>query len=82
MGNKLKTVAFLGALSGLLLVLGHVIGGQAGMTIALLLAATMNLVSWFFSDRIVLSLYGARLVPREAAPELHSIVEECAAAAR
>jgi heat shock protein HtpX len=41
----------------------------------------MNFISWYFSDRIVLAMYGAREVPIEAAPDLHRVVEECAAAA-
>ncbi|MCC6809613.1 MAG: zinc metalloprotease HtpX [Deltaproteobacteria bacterium] len=82
MGNKLKTVVFLGLLSGLFLAIGYGVGREAGMTIALLFAGVMNFVAWFFSDRIVLRLYGAREVPREAAPELHRIVDEVAARAQ
>jgi heat shock protein HtpX len=81
MGNTLRTVAFLGLLSGLLLAIGHAIGGQAGMTLALGIAALVNFVSYWFSDRIVLRMYGAREVPEEAAPELHRLVADCAARA-
>src|SRR4051812_11867319 len=81
MGNTLRTVAFLGLLSGLLLLLGGAIGGQTGMTIALVLAAAMNFISWYFSDRIVLRIYRAQEVSPEQAPDLHRIVEECAVSA-
>ncbi len=81
MGNTFRTILFLGLLSGLLLAVGGAAGGRAGMSIALIMAGLMNVGAWFFSDRIVLGLYRARAVPREAAPELHAIVEECAHAA-
>jgi heat shock protein HtpX len=81
MGNRLRTVFFLGLLSAIIIVIGGALFGRSGVTLAVLIAATMNFVSWFFSDRIVLSLYGARPIEREAAPEIHAIVDECAAAA-
>ena len=76
--NTLKTTILLGALTGILLVFGKLIGGNTGMFIALLMAAIMNFGSWYFSDKIVLSMYGVRLLSEEEAPELHAIVERLA----
>jgi heat shock protein HtpX len=76
--NTLKTTILLGALTGILLVFGKLIGGNAGMIFALFMAAIMNFGSWYFSDKIVLSMYGVRLLSEEEAPELHAIVERLA----
>jgi heat shock protein HtpX len=65
MPNGLKTALLLGALSGLLLVIGDVLGGSGGIMIALIFAAVMNLGSYWFSDKIVLRMYGAQPVGPE-----------------
>jgi heat shock protein HtpX len=62
MNNTLKTTLLLGLLSGLLLAIGGLLGGQGGMTIALIFAAIMNFGSYWFSDKIVLSMYSAKEV--------------------
>jgi heat shock protein HtpX len=62
MPNGLKTVLLLGALSGLLLVIGDLMGGQQGLVIAFAFAAVMNLGSYWFSDKIVLRMYRAQEV--------------------
>jgi heat shock protein HtpX len=62
MPNGLKTALLLGALSGLLLVVGDLLGGSSGIMIALIFAAVMNLGSYWFSDKIVLRMYGAQPV--------------------
>jgi len=62
MPNGLKTALLLGALSGLLLVIGDLLGGSSGIMIALIFAAVMNLGSYWFSDKIVLRMYGAQEV--------------------
>jgi heat shock protein HtpX len=62
MPNGLKTVLLLGALSGLLLVIGDLMGGQQGLVIAFAFAAVMNLGSYWFSDKIVLRMYSAQEV--------------------
>ena len=62
MPNGLKTALLLGALSGLLLVIGDWLGGSSGIIIALIFAAVMNLGSYWFSDKIVLRMYGAQEV--------------------
>jgi heat shock protein HtpX len=65
MPNGLKTALLLGALSALLLVIGDVLGGSSGILIALVFAAVMNLGSYWFSDKIVLRMYGAQPVGPE-----------------
>lgn len=62
MNNSLKTVLLLGALSGLLLVIGEVLGGANGLVIAFGFAVVMNFLSYWVSDKIVLKMYGAREV--------------------
>jgi heat shock protein HtpX len=62
MSNGVKTVLLLGALSGLLLVMGDVLGGSSGLMFGLIAAAVMNLGSYWFSDKIVLRMYRAQEV--------------------
>jgi heat shock protein HtpX len=72
--NGLKTVLLMGVLTGLFLLVGELVGGRSGMLIALGLAAAMNLISYWFSDKIVLAIYRARPVDEAAAPWLYRIV--------
>jgi heat shock protein HtpX len=65
MPNGLKTALLLGLLSGLLLVIGELLGGSGGLMIALIFAAVMNLGSYWFSDKIVLRMYRAQAVGPE-----------------
>ena len=65
MPNGLKTALLLGALSGLLLLLGDALGGTNGMLLAFVIAAVMNLGSYWFSDKIVLRMYHAQQVGPE-----------------
>jgi heat shock protein HtpX len=76
MGNVLKTTLLLGLLSGLLLVIGDLLGGSNGVMIALVFAVIMNFASYWFSDRIVLSMYRAQQVG--PGHRLHSLVERLA----
>jgi heat shock protein HtpX len=76
--SAMKTTLLLGALTGLFLMVGQSLGGRGGMTIALVLAAVMNVAALFWSDKIVLSMYKARPVTPAEAPELHAIVEKIA----
>lgn len=78
--NQLKTILLLGALSALLVAAGAAIGPQWAWG-ALALALGMNLFAWFFSDRLVLRMSGARETTPDEAPELHGMVEELAARA-
>lgn len=75
MGNTFKTAFLLTALTLLLLFLGQVFGGRNGMILALAVAAVMNFISYFYSDKIALAMYRARPVTREELPRAYSIVE-------
>lgn len=57
--NSLKTTFLMALLTVLLVIIGGVIGGKGGMTMAFLLAGGMNFVSYWFSDSIVLKMYAA-----------------------
>ncbi|HEY3490438.1 MAG TPA: zinc metalloprotease HtpX [Candidatus Deferrimicrobiaceae bacterium] len=81
MGNTLKTAFLLAVLTALFLLIGQAVGGQGGMMIAFGMAVVMNVGSYWFSDSIVLRMYGAREVPESEAPRLHAIVHRLAAAA-
>src|SRR6266496_1166849 len=63
--NGVKTALLLGLLSALLLIGGEAIAGERGLEIALLLAVLMNFISYFFSDKIALSMYSAQPVTPE-----------------
>jgi heat shock protein HtpX len=76
MSNNIKTVFLLGALTALIVFMGNLIGGRSGMIIAFIIALGMNFFSYWFSDKIVLKMYGAQEVDASQAPELHQIVEE------
>jgi len=76
--NMMKTTVLLAALTGIMVLVGDAIGGRQGMVMALAFAGLMNFVSFFFSDKIVLRMYGARPVTAAEAPELHAIVERLA----
>ena len=78
MGNLFKTALLLAALTCLVVLIGGAIGGQQGMLIAFVLAAGMNFASYWFSDRIVLSMYRAQPVDQASAPELYGIVRRLA----
>jgi heat shock protein HtpX len=78
----LKTVVLLAALTGLLLVAGEAIGGSGGLTAALIVAFLMNVVSYWFSDKLALSMVGARAVSEQEAPELYQIVARVASEAQ
>ncbi|HYB90886.1 MAG TPA: zinc metalloprotease HtpX [Candidatus Binataceae bacterium] len=81
MNSFLKTTFLLGLMTGLLMLIGGLIGGQRGVETAFIFAAIMNLGSYWFSDRIVLATYGARELDAQSAPELYSIVNELAQSA-
>ena len=79
--NYLRTAVLLAGLTGLFMGVGYLIGGGSGAFIALLIAAVTNLFSYWNSDRMVLSLYGAHEVDRATAPELVNLVAELASRA-
>jgi heat shock protein HtpX len=78
MENRVKTVLLLAALTAFLILMGRVLGGRQGMYIAFGLAVAMNFFSYWFSDKMVLKMYGAQEVSPEEEPQLHQIVEELA----
>lgn len=75
MGNAFKTAFLLTALTLLLLFIGRYFGGQNGMILAFVLAAVMNFVAYFFSDKIALATYRAQPVTREELPRVYQVVE-------
>lgn len=74
--NTVKTFLLMAGMTALLMLIGELVGGQSGMMIALVFAGVMNIGSWWFSDRIVLAMYSARVVTEDEAPELVGIVRE------
>jgi heat shock protein HtpX len=74
--NTLKTVFLMTLMMVLFLLVGYLLGGRSGMTIAFIFALIMNFSSYWFSDKIVLSMYRAREVTRETAPKFYNMVEE------
>lgn len=78
MENRIKTVLLLAGMTAVLIVIGRILGGQNGMIIAFILALAMNFFSYWYSDKIVLKMYGAQEVSPMDAPQLHQIVEELA----
>ena len=70
----LRTTFLLGALTGLILLFGQYMGGQGGLVIAFVFAVVMNFGSYWFSDKIVLRMYGAQEASEAQAPQLHRIV--------
>ena len=77
--NYLKTTLLLAGLSGLLLLVGQLLGGRGGLTIALVLAVALNAGSYFFSDKLALAATGARSLGEAEAPWLYAMVGELAA---
>jgi len=78
MENRVKTVLLLAGLTAFLVFMGKVLGGRSGMYVAFVLALAMNFFSYWFSDKIVLRMYGAQEVSPAEAPQLHQIVDELA----
>jgi len=81
MWNNLKTTILLAAMTGLVLGIGELWGGQNGLILALVIAAVMNLGTYFFSDKIALASSGAKPIAREDSPRIYQIVERLAAKA-
>ena len=79
--NTLKTTFLMALLTMLLVLAGGAIGGRGGMTFALIMAGVMNFVSYWFSDKIVLAMYGAKEVTEAEQPEFYGLVRQLAAQA-
>lgn len=78
MGNTVKIALLLGALTGLLMLIGGLIGGKGGVYIAFIFAVILNFGSYWFSDKIVLKMYKAQEVSESSAPDLYNIVRNLA----
>jgi heat shock protein HtpX len=76
--NYLRTAILLAGLTALFMAVGYLIGGGVGAMIALVVAAAMNLFSYWNSDKLVLSMHGAQEVDERTAPDLVGIVRELA----
>ncbi|MDH3919361.1 MAG: protease HtpX, partial [Rhodospirillales bacterium] len=76
--NYLRTAILLAAMTALFLAVGYMIGGEAGMVIAFVVALGMNAFAYWNSDKLVLRMYGAQEVGRRDAAALHGIVEQLA----
>lgn len=80
--NSLKTTLLLATLTGLLLAVGAFFGGTRGMSFMLVVSILMNFVSYWYSDKIVLNMYGAREVTAQQAPDLIRMVSGLAQKAK
>lgn len=76
--NAIKTVFLMSLMMALFLLVGYAIGGNSGMTIALLFSIIMNFGSYWFSDKIVLSMYHAKQITRAEAPKFYDMIERLA----
>ncbi|MDB5733952.1 MAG: heat-shock protein HtpX [Alphaproteobacteria bacterium] len=80
--NTLRTGILMAAMTGLFLVVGALLGGSTGVLIALLFALGTNLFAYWNSDKVLLSMYGARPVDAASAPDMYRLVEQLAAEAK
>ena len=80
--NSIKTTMLMALLMALMVALGGAFAGHTGMTVMLIIALGMNFFSYWFSDRMVLSMYNAQEVDRQSAPELYGLVEKLAGRAQ
>ena len=73
--NNVKTFVLMAGLLGLFLLAGQLIGGSSGLLAALVIGSLFNFGMYFFSDRLVLRMYGARVIDAQQAPELYAMVD-------
>ena len=78
MSNMLRTTLLLAALTGLMVGIGQMLGGSQGAVVALVLAGVMNFGSYWFSDKIVIRMYGGQEIREGDDPELYAIVKNLA----
>lgn len=76
--NMLRTILLMGFLTALIVVVGGLIGGKAGLAGAFIFAVVTNLGAYWFSDKLALASAGAQPISREEAPQLYDIVERIA----
>jgi heat shock protein HtpX len=73
--NNAKTFLLMAGLMALFLAIGQLVGGSQGLLVALVAGGAMNFLMYFFSDKMVLRMYGARVVSEREAPEVYQIVD-------
>jgi heat shock protein HtpX len=73
--NNVKTFVLMAGLLGLFVLAGQLIGGSSGLVAALVIGSLFNFIMYFFSDRLVLRMYGAHVVTAQEAPELYAMVD-------
>jgi heat shock protein HtpX len=78
MFNLLKTAVLMAAITALFMAIGAMLGGRAGMLLALVVAVGMNFFSYWFSDKMVLKMYNAQQVDEASAPQFYRMVAELA----
>jgi len=76
--NYLKTAVLLILLAALFIWIGGLIGGQSGMLVAFVFSLLLNVGAYWFSDKIVLSMYGAKEIDEKSYPEIYQIVRDLA----
>lgn len=76
--NTLKTTVLLASLTGLLVLVGQLVGGTSGALIFLIFAGIMNFVAYWFSDKVALSMAGAKEIDESQDPHLYALVREVA----
>jgi heat shock protein HtpX len=82
MSNIFKTGLLLAVLTAMLVLIGGAIGGQQGMLVAFMIALAMNFFSYWFSDKMVLAMYGARPIEESQSPALYAVVRRLATRAQ
>ncbi|HEX6434325.1 MAG TPA: zinc metalloprotease HtpX [Gemmatimonadales bacterium] len=73
--NNVKTFVLMAGLLGLFVLVGQLIGGSSGLVAALVIGSLFNFIMYFFSDRLVLKMYGAKVVTAQEAPELYAMID-------
>jgi heat shock protein HtpX len=76
--NQMKTLLLLATLTALLLFVGQALAGRGGFMIALMFAAAMNFAAYWWSDKIVLRMYGAQEIDEAQAPDLFALIRRLA----
>lgn len=80
--NTFKTVALMTAMMVLFLIVGTALGGETGLIIAFIFSLALNFGSYWFSDKIILSMYRAQPIERKDHPQLYDIVEKLSSQAQ
>lgn len=80
--NNVKTAVLMAGLVALLMAAGQALGGTNGLILGSILGLGMNFVMFFFSDKLVLRMYGAQIVTEQEAPELYRMVDRLRQRAR